>query len=492
MLRLSFFVAFIVFFSACKSSHPSEDLLSQDLDPVKAQRDFSKFRDILEKGHPALTAYITEERKDFVFDSVYKTIHGPLTLRGFYTKLSFLVNEIGCSHTALAVPSVIIDSLYDRKLFFPFPVILMGHNLLANSTHVVAPGTKILAINGVTADRVLDSLTIFNPVDGMHRETQKYLSCRDFGYDYFTRFGGKDRFEILVKDTTGRIETIYPDAITLNELNDRQQNLFYYDVTDVPYSLSFNEDFNYALLRLTTFEFPSTNKEKAFENFLKNSFELLSMKKNINTLIIDIRENGGGDLYNCFLLNSYLCRQPFREYKTVSCRIKKIPYHDLLSPTFDAEDVKSINNRLEKEFIKDRTVCYELPDSLITEWMPDKNHFSKNIVVVTNSTVVSAASYFTTLAKSTAGAKVIGVETSGSDFSSNGFAALKYTLPESGIGLIFSYANFIYSTGNPKTGKGIIPDYTVPDNYESFKNNKDQQLIFIIDSLILKNNSFTH
>lgn len=460
------------------------DPFSMSIESEKAKRDFRSFRNILEKAHPSLTAYISEERKNELFDSISKTLNEPLTLRQFYNKLGFLVNEIGCSHTNVSVPSYVIDSVYYQKLFFPFPVILIDNNLYANSSHVVPPGTRILSVNNVPATRLLDSLTIYNPVDGKHRETQKYLACSDFGYDYFTRFGGVSKFDLLVRDTAGHVKTVSMEAISMQELNERHRSLYYYDVTDVPYFLSVNDEKNYAQLRLTTFEFESSNKQRAFESFLKNSFELLHLKKNITTLIIDLRENGGGDLYNCFLLNSYISRYSFPEYKAVSTRIKRIPYPDLLSEDFDNDDLESINNRLTKEFTTKDQDEYRLADSLIAEWAPDKNHFSKNVVIITNSTVMSSASYFTLLAKSTAGARVIGVETSGSDFSANGFAILKYTLPNSRIGLQFAYAKLLYSNGNPRTGNGIIPDYIVPDSYDSFKENRDQQLVFAIDSLI--------
>lgn len=478
-------VAGILLFPSCKSPLP-EDPLNTRLEQEPVQRDFRLFRDILEKGHPALTEYISEKRKDFLFDSVYRTIEKQPTLRSFYNKLSFLIDELGCSHTAAALPAAVIDTLYNRKLFFPFPVVLLDGNMIANSDNVVPHGTKILSVNNIPVTRLLDSLMMYQTIDGFHRETQKYLACSDFSFDYFARFGGCKKFDLLVKDTTGAIRTIFPDAIDFTEVNERQRSSYYYDAMDVPYSLYINNDNHYGLLRVTSFEFESGNQQNAFENFLVNSFELLRKKKNITTLIIDIRENTGGDLYNCFLLNSYLCREPFSEYKSVSSRIEKIPYPELLSEDFDRKKLRSINKRLKEEFIRDKDVRL-LADSLIGLWIPDENRFLNDIVIITNPRVVSSASYFTLLAKTTAGAKVIGVETSGGNFSGNGFSVLPYTLPYSKIRLYFAYAKLIYSNGSPEHGHGIIPDYIVPDSYESFKNNRDQQLDFIVDSLILKN-----
>jgi hypothetical protein len=478
-------VAVIVLFYSCKKP-VAGDPFAQFIKQNAAQQDFITFREILEEAHPALTEYISEKRKDFIFDSVYKTIPLSLTLREFYNKLAYLVNEIGCSHTNLSFPPSVIDSVYNNRYFFPFPVILVGNQLLANSDEVVPAGSIVLSVNKHTVANLLDSLAMYNPVDGNHRVAQDYLACLDFGYNYYTRFKSTEKFEVVVKDTSGLVETLFLDAISFNELNERQQSLYYYDATDVPYSFSINDENKYAQLRLSTFEFPSVNKQRAFENFLKTSFELLHLKKNINTLIIDIRENTGGDLYNCFLLNSYLTQKSFTEYQAVSAKIKKVPYLEYLAEDFDRDDLKSINNRLKSEFEKNGSSGYIVPDSLIAKWDPDKNHFSKNIIVVANSAVMSSASYFALLAKNSAGAKIVGSETRGGAHSGNGFATLKYSLPHTKIGFYFAYAKLLYTHGGTKSGSGVIPDYTVPDSYESFKNNKDEQLNFIMDSLITR------
>ena len=87
--------------------------------------------------------------------------------------------------------------------------------------------------------------------------------------------------------------------------------------------------------------------------------------------------------------------------------------------------------------------------------------------------------------------KIIGEETTGGSFSGNGFTALKYVLPNSKISFEFPYAHIMYSFRDEKnTGRGLLPDYMVPDSYESFKKNTDQQYGFIVDSLILNKKQF--
>jgi hypothetical protein len=476
--------ACIALFPSCKSPAGSDDPLSTPIDQEKARKDFSVFSNILEEAHPALTQYLDEKRKNFLFDSVSRTIDNNQTVRSFYNKLSFLINEVSCSHTYTALPQDVIDSFYNKKLFFPYPLIYIQGALYANSDAVIGRGTKLVSINGIPVAKLLDSLSIYNPVEGAHRETQRYLTATDFSYDFFVKYGGFSEFELLVKDSAGRIKTIKEEAISLADL--AKQSRYYYDATDVPYYLSFNDNYNYAYIRLATFEFPSVNQQNAFENFLKNSFDLIRRRNDVDALVIDVRENRGGDLYNCFLLNSYLCRKPFSEYKSVSTRVKKIPFAEFLSDDFEADDRKSIMDKLKDEFTVKTAGGYQMADSLIEKWSPAKNNFSKKIFIITNSEVVSSGSYFTLLAKNTAGAKVVGTETCGGDFSGNGFGTLYYVLPNSRIRLQFDFAHISYSNGGSKPAGGVVPDYIIPDSYESFIGNDDRQLIYIADSLISK------
>jgi hypothetical protein len=484
MRALFLFLFTLTILCSCNTNRKS-DPLDKSISVSTAQSDFKRFRDLLEEGHPALTEYITAQRKNFLFDSVYKSIDESISLREFFRKLTYISNEIQCSHTYVDLPSAALEELKDKKLFFPIPLILLNSGLYANSDELVPPGTKILMINTIPVDRILDSLMKLNPVEGKHRQTQRYQAASDFGYEYYQEFGGFKNFEVLIKDTLGKISTMEFDAIDLDELRTRSGNVYYFDAMDVPYSLSINRDASYAEIRLTKFTFDSQNQERAFEDFLRNSFELLS-KTEIRDLIIDVRENRGGDLYYCFLLYSYLAEMPFSEYTAVYSKIKEVPDDDLLDPGFDDDDLNNVNNRLKKDFTRSTAPGFWLPDSLIDKWEPNSNHFQGNVYVITNSGVASAASYFTLLAKHSSRAKIVGMETSGGPYSGNGFKTLEYRLPLTDISVEFAYAKMYYSFPGTKAG-GIVPDYVVPDDYASFRKNQDRQLNFVIDSLILKN-----
>lgn len=471
--------------TGCRTYTPG-DPLEKKISLSKLDADFDIFRAIIESAHPSLYSYLTEKRASFLFDSIFSTMKGGLTLREYYNKLSVLTSKIGCSHSNVSLPDHLVDTLYNRKLFFPVPVVLINKCLLANSDYPLPHGTEIISINNTSSQAILNNLAFYNPVDGFPRKPQKSLAAADFGFQYYTWYGGGRNFNIVYKDTLGEKKDTVLTSVTLEELSLRESGSYYFDATDVPYFLTTYEQDGYALLRITTFDFDSWNSQRAFESFLKNSFELLKKKPECKTLVIDIRENTGGYLYGCFLLFSYLAREPFKEYKSVFTKIRKLPYPDYLSEDYTPEKIEQINDELINEFERKSRLRYTYSDSLISVWQPDKNAFRKSVYIITNARVLSAASYFCTLVKNSGYGKIVGVETAGSEYSGNGFKTLKYNLPYSGIKLVFPYAKIIYTKGSPKNGRGLIPDYNVPDTDSSFMNNSDAQLLYIKDSLITK------
>jgi C-terminal processing protease CtpA/Prc len=467
------------------------DPSSQTIIQKKAQEDIGIFCNIIQKAHPSLNIYISPQRFSFLTDSILRSVNDDLTEMDLYKKINFIINEIGCSHTLTDLPAAMYDTLQNRAFFFPYPVKLVGNRLLVNIIdYNLKEGTEITYINKKPVATILKDLMMYNAVEGRHRKTQENAAADNFSLEYFYQYGQQKEFEIIYKDTLGSDHTIVEDAIKLSEWNQRNNNYkYYYDPVDVDYDFAVYDQNKYAYLKLSTFSFQGQTKQDAYENFCDNAFDLLAHKKNIRSLIIDLRENLGGSLHNAFYLYAYLTQQPFKEYEAVFSKIKTIPYNKYLDPDFTSDKETDINNRLEKEFSKKTTDnLYYLNDTLINQWKPAKNNFNGQVYVVTNSNVVSAASYFATMVKNVHRGKIVGEETAGGSFSGNGFSTLQYELPNSKIKFEFPYANIKYSFRDQKnSGHGLLPDYVVPDDYQSFKKNKDLQVSFIVDSLILNN-----
>jgi len=376
--------------------------------------------------------------------------------------------------------------LQNRNYFFPFPVLSVENKLLVNAQgEQLTEGTEIVSINGVSSQQILNNISLYNSVEGFHRPGQLIMASRDFAFEYYLKYGAKNEFDIRYYDTLGRQQSITLGATSYSNWIYRNKNdRYYYDDTNVDYDLHINNEQHYAVLRVATFDFEEDTRDAAFKHFCENSFDLLKRKNNINSLIIDLRDNGGGRLNCLFYLFSFLANKPFVEYDRVVSKIDRIPYRESFALSWQERD--ELNKTLRNEFGKQSNGYYYYADSLINTWEPNENHFNGKVFVITNEKTVSAASYLALLTKRSGRGKVVGEETAGGSYSGNGFTSLAYSLPASEIRLFFPYAHMVYSYKDEKnTGRGVVPDYVVPDTYESFKNNEDKQIRYIIDSLIL-------
>ncbi len=474
------------FFSACRYKEPGPPE-PRPLSREEMQSDFEIVRDLLIKSHPSIDSDSLKTTYSHLLDSVYQTIPGRATVYDFYNKVSFVINELGCLHTYASLPATVDDTLQNRAYFFPFPVLLVENKLLVNMTGGYLPGgTEILEINNVPADRILRQLMFYNGVDGAGRNAQLAKAADDFSYEYFLRFGKQNRFLIKTRDSSGFEAILSYEPITYAEWLERNSRIYYYNSTAANYDLSFNEKKNYAYMRIATLSYEEESLRDAFENFCVNAFDLIHRKKNIRNLIIDIRENHGGNLRDAFFLFSYLCKKTFREYESVHTRIKRIPLSQYLDKDFAENERDGLNKELSDDFepTGQRSV-YRYKDSMIGTWDRDANAFDGKVFVIVNHNVESAASYFAMMVKNSGVGKIVGEETSGGAFSGNGFQQINYRLPFSAIKFGFAFAHLSYLWANrAERGRGVVPDYDVPDTRQSFNENNDQQIKFIIDSLI--------
>lgn len=484
-LLLFIFLLPIFFIQGCVDKAP-DNPMENTINAGDAVKELKTLTAIIKRIHPSLHLYISANRFQFLSDSLQSTITNEITVAGLYNKYAYFVNEIGCLHTSVDIPEHAYDTLQNRDCIFPYSVKLLDGKLIINTLgYELTEGTEIKQINGIPAGRVVQNLALYITVDGYKRYCQTELAAEDFGLYYFFKYGPQKEFSLTVTDTNGVTKLVVEKPISLKEWNIRNYDYrYYFDPLLIDYDLSFTSNEECAVLRLATFDFQENERQRAFENFCRNTFDLLSRKKTVKRLVIDLRENTGGDLYNCFLLFSYLSPQSFREYEKVVSRINHIPYPELLDETYAAAKKEAINKQMKDEFITSTNSGYYIySDTLIQTWSPQKNHFAGQVYVITNARVASAASYFSLLVKNSKTGKLVGEETAGSANSGNGFSILQYVMPASKIKLLLPYAHMIYTYKEQNMGQGVRPDYYIPDNFESFKKNKDRQIAFINDSL---------
>ena len=218
-----------------------------------------------------------------------------------------------------------------------------------------------------------------------------------------------------------------------------------------------------------------------FKDYLNQMFDSLQTQ-NLDNLVIDLRNNGGGSHLLCLQLLYYLTdREDLKGFS--------IKYH---MSHFNRQIYKSDFNkfvesyRMEKgidpEYGKLYSYGYNDYDSLLFEkiedpgsvyYIPkDRKVFKGKIIVLANYNTGSSAALLTALMQDNNIATVIGTSVSNNPIGATTYSPFK--LPNSK--LTGTVAPDYFVRPNSKNGKIFIPDYWIENNVEDIINGKDKYL----------------
>ncbi|MBC7904759.1 MAG: hypothetical protein H7Y27_15140 [Gemmatimonadaceae bacterium] len=481
-------IGLLLFIAGCYFFPYRTDIYSVKYSPVRMQNDFDIFREVLENAHPGLYTYTDKQEMDRCFDSVYQTLNEQIDIRAFHEKLSFVAAKIGCSHTNLYLPKAYYDTMVQRANFFPVPLVYVDGGLYVNSDMWDIPvGAHILSINGNSAENIMKKIAVYNVPDGRNKSYSLSAAAIDFSYDYFLSFGASENFVVeyaspkSVGKEVGRVA-----ATTLEKhLSQYNQYAYYFFPDEVGYDFEVVDSLHTAILTLRSFSYSTATTFAAYKNFITNSFALLQKDKDITNLVIDVRNNTGGEYENIFLLMRFLSKTPFREVDSATVTFEKTPFTRYLEKDFADTEKPALDSMIKHEFCKAADGKNIMTEEENTLHRPHPSAFDGNLFVVTNSNVLSAASNFVAVIKDTKRGKIIGDETGGGYNGHNGFTRVLYKLPNTQLQLEFSVIRVQHYLQHKQLNKnGVQPDFPVATGIEDVIDNQDPQMAFVMGQLI--------
>ncbi len=492
MKKLFLTIGFLVLLLGCYFFPYSSDIVSQKFQPAILQQDFQVFRNLLEKAHPGLYTYSSKEEMDKDFDSVFHTLQTPIDIRAFHQKLSFLVDKIGCSHTNVYLPKPYYDTILKRSNFFPIPIIYVDGGLYINSDNWKIPvGSHILSINGNSAADIMTRIIDYNVPDGFNKNYNLSQAAVEFAYDYFLAYGPVTHFQVEYSaPDSPKKETATIEASTLEKhLNEYSYNSYFSYPAEVGYDFEIVDSIHAGLLTLRSFSYGTASTFAAYKNFLNNAFTLLRNTDDVHNLIIDCRNNTGGDYESVFLLYRYLATAAFKELDSATVKFDKVPFTNYLEPEFALNEKSSLDAMIKQEFCRLPDGSSALKEEENTIRRPFPLSFRGKVYVITNNNVLSAASNFVAMMKDSRRATIVGEETGGGYNGHNGFTRVLYQLPGTAVQLEFSAIRVQHYLERPNLNQyGILPDYPVSNTLDDIINNQDPQLSFIINNLLNTSN----
>jgi C-terminal processing protease CtpA/Prc len=483
---------------------------------LKSDVDFVQHK--LEKLHPDLYLYITKKDLDFKFDSLKSSLTTPMTSKDFYFRLSPVIASIKQGHTQ-TIPLTKRLKYKERKIVTKngtSPLDQFDFELFDNKLYIVKnnstdstikTGTEILTVNGIKPVEIITKYSHTFTSDGNNTTFFSRKLGKGFPRYFYYEKGVEDSVicRLNFKDTIRTItlkrpvttkisgikktkEQIEKERV-LQKKEKKKRELLGYDPLKRIYSklLTFPvKDSSVAIMKISDF------MKGNYRKFYKKSFQLLD-SLHTKTLILDLRDNGGGLVHDINNLYSYLADSSFhlinKPVVTSKTSLWHIGYYNnnpfwvqaiqtLFLPVVAGIDVFTY---LKITKNADHTYRYAIRDSRVTHLNP--HHFMGKVYVLINGGCFSATCLLSSNLKGSKRAVFVGKETGG---AFNGCVAgimPVRTLPNSKLKVRFGLLEFKTPYNSTIDRRGIFPDKEIIPTLQDRISGNDPELQWVLNDL---------
>ncbi len=289
-------------------------------------------------------------------------------------------------------------------------------------------------------------------------------------------FGSTSQFELSLKDHKTQITTTEFVAATSKTnrtkvLQERYDNL----------ERSLRDGWNFELLnervgKLTIKSFAVQRNEFDWKAIIDQAIEELN-EKDIPNLIIDIRENEGGQGEVGEYILERIIKVPFTapamessvRYLTIPDEYKK---HISTWDQFPYDFTKKVDQNLGDRYTLKKK--YSVGGKT---YKPKKNGYKGEVFLITDASNSSATHLMAAFSKQIDGITLVGQETGGNQLGTNGSFIFFLRLPNTRIDVDIPVINMFVPPleGKAKDG-GIKPDVIVEKNYQNFIDGRDAEV----------------
>lgn len=476
--RASLFFIIIILLVSCTASKQYDVNKKYPKEALSA--DYDLLRNILQSKHPSIYWYTPKDSMDAYFAKYRAEIRDSMTENQFaWLVLAPLIDKIRCGHTSVSMSKQYVKWAKNKK--FPgFPIYMKFWNdtmavigNLDRKDSVFKRGTIIKSINGVDANGFKTKMFDYLPEDGYADNVNYIRLSANFPYFHRNLYGLSRKYAVEYVDSTGRIKMDSVPLYTFPKDSVKKDSLLRVEKKKLPKSrkleqyrnLRIDSSGKFAVMTLNTFN------DGRLRTFFRRSFRKLKKEK-IETLVLDIRSNGGGRVSWSTLLTRYLTRLPFRSADSAFSVARTLgPYGRYINGKFF--------NNIELFFIAhkmDDGNFHIRPMERKLRKPKHNNHYDGKVYVLINGPTFSAASLFANSIKGQEGIMLVGEETGGGWYGNNGIMIPDIVLPNTHVRVRLPLFRIVQYNHIAEKGIGVQPDIYIPTSYEALIKGQDQKM----------------
>jgi len=457
--------------------------------PKELQEDYSIFRKALETTYPSLYRFTDSLIMTKYLDDNAKLLNQPESEKEFYKLIATTCARINDEHLIPRPSNAYYLSLKNTHHYFPFSLKIINRRFYvlktAQPNSAIPAGSEIISINGRSVEEILNILLPTIPSDGYVqtfniRHLEDYSMTEEenlFDLNYPIFIEDTDSYRIEFIDVTDRSKK---KITTVTGLDYKSYKNFFYSRTKLVAPLEFKYlKKNVAYLRISSFlKWHRTRFKQDFYTLYNSVFKELNSKHTPN-LILDLRNNEGGDGTGEKLL-TYLLTKPYKHFE--SAELKFVGYPPVVDYLEDRKDVFFADSLV----YRTNTGMYGLKKTympLLGEQQPDSNNYKRNLYVLINGASGSMASVVSSFLKGNGRGVFIGEESGGAMEGVTARYGATLVLPNSKIRVSIGLLKTTNAVAFAK-GRGVYPDYDVTPEIDDILKGNDTELNFAL-SLIL-------
>jgi hypothetical protein len=472
-LRLFFPILFISHITFAQTKHTDYWNLKFSADTVK--HTIEALTKELSIKHPGFYRYISKEEFNKYIDSIESTTRDSLTELEVYRKLKPIITKIGCLHTGISLPKDYKSYLDGQPNLFPFKLYFTdGKSYIVknySSITTISPGDELISINGREINSIIAQLFTLIPSDG-YNTTMKYRGLNFQFPLWYRTIDLSEDFSVVLKQND--IEKTY--QIKGGKYNDISQDGFLIEPVWTK-QLEFKMDKDFAVLTIHSFAKTIIKKtDQNFKTFIDNAFLELS-SKNIENLIVDLRDNTGGSDPFAVYFTSYFFDRPFRFWDRIE--VTEAIAQEIKGPAIRLFYYKPVQKDSVWLWQKGKHVddfdFYEMQQ-------PAKNNFKGKTYILINGFCMSSCADVAAILSYNKKALFIGQETGGCYQGNNSGMIPETKVDPFNFTLTVPLQKFYnYVDTSKNIGRGTMPDYTLNPTIEDVLKGNDMEMAFAID-----------
>ncbi|MBC7884305.1 MAG: hypothetical protein H7X99_02440 [Saprospiraceae bacterium] len=462
MKYLSLLLLVVILFLSNVSVSQTETIDLQIFSVDELKEDFAFWRNRIEQKHPLVYLYATKNEIDRGFDSLYQQIDQPMTELDFIKILSPITSLIQDGHTYVIPSEMALGQIKMYNYLFPLELKFINERLYVtqdgSSSGVPLTGMEITSINAVSSKDMLSVFLTNLGRDGSNLQHAYATINKSFRHYFHTYFGFTKEF-ILTYRT---MENVDSTCVIMGKSLASIQNvrLSRYPMVNISSTSNLQvthiDSIQTAVLRIQTFSPDASNVK--FKRVISNFFESIE-KSNVENLIIDLRDNGGGNPNLVKFILQHLFDESFEQ--AMECRIVQKSSEDIFS---------------------ERTRKKWYPWYGIGSFKPKKNNFKGNLYVLVNEGTFSAGVIFSSVLRKYNRAVFVGNETGGNPIIMAGYLVkTSWKLPNTKIQMGSGTLCTIYDDIHRNQGRGLVPDYIVKPASEDILSIHDRCLHYTLE-----------